>query len=251
MSNCKDILIGCKKCGALTDFDFTYAYQPIVNIKTKTVFGYEALVRDRVERTAKAVLDKVNDENRYAFDQMCRSRAISLATKLGLDKVLSINFLPNAVYQPEHCIQNTIRVAEVNGFPLSQIMFEVTESEKVYDVTHLKGIFEYYQSKGFITALDDFGAGHAGLNMLAQFVPDMIKLDMEMVRDIDKNSVKQIIVTGVLEIAHSLNIQVLAEGIETLEEMLFFKERGVELMQGYLFAKPGYECLPEADFSML
>lgn len=242
---------GCKKCGELTGFDFTFAFQPIVNIKTQEIFGYEALVRDRVEKTAWAVLSRVDDDNRYAFDQACRAQAISLANKLQLDSILSINFLPNAVYQPKHCIQNTIRAAEFSGFPLDKIMFEVTEAEEVYDVQHLKGIFEYYQGKGFITALDDFGAGHAGLNMLSQFVPDLIKLDMDMVRDVDSNMVKQVIVGGVLEMAQKLEITVLAEGVETVEEMRFFQERGVELMQGFLFAKPGYESLPKPDFSML
>ncbi len=242
---------GCSKCGELKDFDFSFAYQPIVDVSDKSIFGYEALVRDRVTKTAKAVLDKVNDENRYAFDQSCRTKAISMANQLGLDKVLSINFLPNAVYQPEHCIQSTIRVAEFSGFPIEKIMFEVTESEKVYDVDHMRKIFDYYQSKGFVTALDDFGAGHAGLNMLAQFIPNIIKLDMEMVRNIHADNVKQVIMKSILDMANSLKITVLAEGVEVLEEAVYFAQRGVTLMQGYFFAKPGYESLPEVDEKVL
>lgn len=244
-------LMGCSKCGMLTNLDFTYAFQPIVDIENKDIFGYEALVRDRVHKTAGAVLRQIDDNNRYAFDQKCRIRAISLANQLGMDKMLSINFLPNAVYQPKNCIQSTIKVAEKTGFPIERIMFEVTESEEVLDIKHLKKIFDYYQEMGFMTALDDFGAGHAGLNMLSQFVPDLIKLDMEMVRDIDTQKVKQVIVKSILEIAHTLDIIVLAEGVETMAEAKYFAERGVALMQGYLFAKPGFQSLPEVPEEML
>lgn len=242
---------GCSKCGTFKEVDFTFAYQPLVDVRDQEIFGYEALVRDKETKTAKAVLDKVTAENRYAFDQTCRVKAISIAKQLGLDKILSINFLPNAVYEPEHCIQSTIRAAEQAGFPLDKIMFEVTESEKVYDTKHLKKIFDYYQSKGFVTALDDFGAGHAGLNMLINFVPSIIKLDIELVRDIDKDKIKQIVVNTTLEMAKQLEIVVLAEGVETLEEAQFFASKGVYLMQGYLFAKPGYESLPDVSRDLL
>ena len=246
-----EIEIGCKKCGQLTGFDFTYAYQPIVNVKKRVIFGYEALVRDRVTKTAKTVLDKVNDDNRYAFDQSCRTKAISMANQLGLDKVLSINFLPNAVYQPKHCIQSTLRVARHTGFPVEKIMFEVTESEEVLDVDHMRNIFESYQETGFITALDDFGAGYAGLNLLASFQPHIIKLDIELVRDIHLLEAKQIIVQAMVDMTNKLGIKLLAEGVECIEEVRFFEGMGVNLMQGYFFAKPGYECLPEVDFSIL
>ena len=247
----EEIKIGCKKCGLFTESDFTFAYQPIVDIQSMDIYGYEALVRDKVTKTAGAVLEKVNEKNRYAFDQTCRTKAISTAKKLGLNKILSINFLPNAVYEPEHCIQSTIRAAESSGFPLKNIMFEVTESEKVYDVDHLQKIFDYYQSKGFVTALDDFGAGHAGLNMLAKFSPNILKLDIEMVRGIHQDRIKQTIVKSVLDMAKELKIEVLAEGVEEYEEAVYFCQRGVRLMQGYYFAKPGYESLPEVELSQL
>lgn len=242
---------GCKGCHKPLDFDFTFAFQPIVDIEQRNIFGYEALVRDQQTQTAKAVLDRVNDENRYAFDQACRVKAIRLANQLRLDSILSINFLPNAVYEPEHCIQSTLKAAKECGFPTSKIMFEITESEQVADVEHLRGIFQHYQRQGFITALDDFGAGHAGLNTLASFIPNLLKVDMELVKNIDQDPVKQIIVSGLIEICRQLNITVLAEGLETREEVLYFQQLGVKLMQGFFFARPGYESLPEVDFDGL
>ncbi|QCU89185.1 EAL domain-containing protein [Thiomicrorhabdus sediminis] len=246
----EEVKIGCKKCESLLEFDFTFAFQPLVDVQRREIFGYEALVRGVNQEGAGHVLSKVDDHNRYAFDQSCRMKAIALAAKLGLDKVLSINFLPNAVYEPEHCIQSTLQTAKICNFPHEKIMFEITESEAVYDLDHLTKIFRYYQKQGFITALDDFGAGHAGLNTLSKFIPNIMKLDINLVRDIHKDSVKQSILKGMLSIAKDLHISLLAEGVETYEEAAYFKHHGVYLMQGFYFAKPGFQSLPRVDLSL-
>ena len=97
--------LGCKQCleSNPLDFEITMAFQPIVDLETKSVFAYEALVRGKDGAGAGAVLSRVTNDNRYAFDQTCRVRAVQLASELGLNCKLSINFLPNAVYRPETC----------------------------------------------------------------------------------------------------------------------------------------------------
>lgn len=242
---------GCAGCQVPLDFDFTFAFQPIVDLAKGEIYGYEALVRGVDGAGAFSVLSRVNDENRYSFDQACRIKAIALAARLKMQQVLSINFLPNAVYEPAHCIRSTLKAAREHDFPIERIMFEITESEQVHEAAHLTRIFKTYHQQGFITALDDFGAGHAGLNLLASFIPQTLKIDMELVRDINANKVKQIIVGGLIDICNRLGIRILAEGIETAEEAEYFLQQGVTLMQGYYFAKPGFECLPEIDFSSL
>ena len=99
------------------DFDFTMAFQPIVNTTTRRVFGHEALVRGLDGAPASAILDQITPLNRYRFDQACRVKAIELAARLGIDCYLSINFLPNAVYRPETCIRTTIQAANTRWFP--------------------------------------------------------------------------------------------------------------------------------------
>lgn len=245
------MVTGCAGCQMPLDFDFTFAFQPIVELAKGEIYGYEALVRGVDGAGAFSVLSKVDDSNRYAFDQACRVKAITLAAQLQMKQVLSINFLPNAVYEPEHCIRSTLKAAREHGFPINRIMFEITESEQVHEAAHLTRIFKSYHRQGFITALDDFGAGHAGLNLLASFIPQTLKIDMELVRDINSSKVKQIIVGGLIDICNQLGIRILAEGIETAAEMAYFRQKGVTLMQGYYFAKPGFECLPDVDFSRL
>ena len=228
-------------------FDFEYAYQPIVNVRERAIYAHEALVRGPNGESAYSVLSKVNDTNRYMFDQACRVRTIRGAAELGITELLSINFLPNAVYRPEACIRSTFNAAREYGFPIERIIFEVTESEQVMDRPHLVNIFEEYRRFGFRTAIDDFGAGYAGLNLLSEFQPDIIKIDMQLVRDIDASPAKQAIVAGIVGICASLEIAVLAEGIETPGERDFLRDAGVDLMQGYLFCKPAFRAIGVID----
>jgi EAL domain-containing protein (putative c-di-GMP-specific phosphodiesterase class I) len=230
-------------------FDFTMAFQPIIDWQTKSVFGYEALCRGPNNESAYWVISQVNDDNRYLFDQLCRVKAIALAAKLKLSSKLSINFLPNAIYNPERCIKTTLEAAKQYNFPTENIMFEFTEVEKIEDAEHVKKVVEYYRSLGFQTAIDDFGAGFSGLGLLANFQTDIVKLDMGLIRGIATDKARQIIVKNCLNMFNDLGITPLVEGIETLDEMHWLADAGYSLMQGYLFAKPGFECLPEVDFS--
>lgn len=240
----------CQACrdGRALDFSISMAFQPIVDVVAGQVYAHEALVRGMAGEGAGQVLSRVTDENLYGFDQACRTKALEWAGRLGMRSHLSINFMPNAVYQPETCIRATLAAARRVGFPLERIIFEVTEQERISDMAHLLRILTAYREMGFQTAIDDFGAGYAGLNLLADFQPDLIKLDMHLIRGIDRDSVRQVLVEHTLGICHRLGIAVIAEGVETLEEYRALREMGVSLQQGYLFARPAFQALPDVLF---
>jgi len=235
--------LACKE-GTALEFDFSMAFQPIVDARTHQVFAYEALVRGLDGSGAQSILSQVSESNRYAFDQACRVKAVELAARLAIPCYLSINFLPNAVYQPAACIRATLEAARRFNFPTNQIIFEVTENEYLVDKQHIKQIMLEYRKQGFKTAIDDFGAGYSGLCFLAEFQPDIIKLDMELIRNIHDDRVRQVITDSVLGMCRSLDILVIAEGVESEEEYLQLRRLGVELFQGYLFARPQFEALP-------
>lgn len=234
---------GCTS-SATAEIDMAFAFQPIVDLASGGAFAHEALVRGPNGESAASVLSKVDDANRYNFDQRCRTTAIAQAAALKMESLLSINFMPNAVYQPAACIRSTFKAAEEHGFPIDRIIFETIEGENIISRPHLVQIFRAYKSFGFQTAIDDFGAGYSGLTLLTDFQPDLIKLDMALVRGVDTDSVRQRIVGGVLRICSDLGIRVIAEGIETSGERDFLAVSGVTLMQGYLFAKPAFRAIP-------
>ena len=241
--------LGCQGCRSEGQaFDIAMAFQPIVDVETGRPFAFEALVRGSNGEGAGEVLARVTPENRYAFDQQCRVAAIEGAVAAGILETnarLSINFLPNAVYSPAACIQLTLKTSRSSGFPIDRLIFEFTENEEMVDTDHVKNIIETYRKMGFATAIDDFGAGHAGLGLLAKFQTDFIKLDMELVRGIEASLPRRMIVQGVIRIAESLGITVIAEGIETIAEYDALRAIGVRYIQGYLLARPGFKNLPE------
>ena len=247
-----DVTRVCEGCrdGAGFSLPFSMAFQPIIDLATHEVFAHEALVRGVEGQGAQTILSAVDETNLYAFDQQCRVKAIQHAARLDLVKDgsrLSINFLPNAVYEPKACIKLTLAAAEASRFPVERIIFELTEGEQV-DSAHLGHILKSYKEMGFATAIDDFGAGFAGLNLLAKFQPDIIKLDMDLIRGIDRDRVRRTIVHSMARTCEDLGIRVLAEGIETREECEAVRELGVTLQQGYLFARPAFETLAAPVF---
>jgi EAL domain-containing protein (putative c-di-GMP-specific phosphodiesterase class I) len=242
---------GCKNGEAL-GFTFSMAFQPIMDVVTARPFAFEALVRGPEGQSAGSVLSQVTPANRYAFDQQCRVKAIETAASAGLLSTpakLSINFLPNAVYDPKACIQLTLKTAAAIQFPTDRLIFEFTENEQMVDPAHVSRIIDSYKQMGFGTALDDFGAGHAGLNLLARFQPDIIKLDMELVRGLDASLPRRIIIEAVVKMCDTLGVAVIAEGIETEAELEALRALGVRYIQGFLFAKPEFERLPVVQWS--
>ena len=235
----------CEDCGKAerVGFQFDYAYQPIVDMDRKAVFAHEALVRGPAGEGAATVLAQVNEHNSYRFDQACRVKAIKGAKELGIQERISINFLPNAIYRPELCIRTTLEAARVHDFPLDRIIFEVTEGERVEDGPWFAEILREYKRCGFKTAIDDFGAGYAGMKLLSDFQPDLIKIDMDLIRGVDSNKPRQAIVRSLVRLCEEMQITVVAEGIETAAERDFLRDAGIRLMQGYLIAKPAFRAV--------
>ena len=237
----------CSDClsGQSLGFQIRMAFQPIIDWQTKSIFGYEALVRGPEGQGAGWVFEHINDKNKYYFDQACRVKAIETAAKLGCDAFLSINFLPNAVYNPETCIKATIEAADLYGFDLTKLMFEVTEGEQIPDKEHLNRIFRSYAKRGFKTAIDDYGSGFATLDWLIELKPHILKLDMQLIRNIEDNPSKQFIVEQTITQCELQGTMVLAEGVETKAELDCLLGMGIRYYQGYYFAKPQLEHLAE------
>jgi EAL domain-containing protein (putative c-di-GMP-specific phosphodiesterase class I) len=239
----------CEGCGDGVDppFPFTMAFQPIVDIAARSIWAYEALVRGPEGQSAAHVLAQVVPENQYRFDQACRVKAIELAGRLflaGGEARVSINFMPNAVYEPAACIRTSLAAAARVGFPASRIVFEFTETERVANPSHIRRIVDSYREMGFTTALDDVGSGYSGLGLLSDFHPQVVKLDMHLIRGLDTDPRRRVIVAGMARIARDLGIEVIAEGVETEAEREALRDIGIVLHQGYHFARPAVEALP-------
>jgi EAL domain-containing protein (putative c-di-GMP-specific phosphodiesterase class I) len=124
------------------------------------------------------------------------------------------------------------------GIPHRQVVFEITEMDTIDDIEAFGATMRALQADGFRFALDDLGSGYSGLNLVHQLRPDFIKLDMALVRGVHQDPYKALITEMVIELSRRLNIKTIAEGVETLGELNWLREQGVDFVQGYLIAKP-------------
>lgn len=146
-------------------------------------------------------------------------------------------------------IISTVNAAKEAGFPIEHIIFEFTEVEQIHDIRVTKRILNTYKKLGFKTAIDDFGAGYAGLGLLADLQTNIVKLDMALIRHIDRDTVRQTILTHSINMLNQLKIDIIAEGVESYQEMRWLRTAGVRYMQGYYFARPSTDTLPEVNIT--
>jgi EAL domain-containing protein (putative c-di-GMP-specific phosphodiesterase class I) len=231
-----------------SDPDFTFAFQPIVDTQAREVVSYEALIRGPGNESAYQILSQVPADTMFAFELKASVKAISLAMQLGVSCNLNLNFLPRSLYSSAESIITTLEAAKRVNLPVNRIVLEVVESEIIDETSHFTELINEYRRLGLLAAIDDFGAGYSGLNLLAAFQPDQVKLDMKLIHGIERHGPLQAIVRAINMICLDLGIDLIAEGVETEPEYAWLASQGIHLYQGYLFAKPGFESLPKVYY---
>lgn len=240
----------------LAERRLTSWFQPIVHADdTSRVHAYEALLRgvdvDGSIIGPSRIFGSARDADLlFQVDLAARMSAIRCAGMLPAHSRLFVNFSPAAIYDPTYCLRRTVATIREAGLRHDQVVFEVVESDQTRDLGHLRTVLDYYRTEGFRVALDDLGSGFSSLNLLHELRPDVVKLDMGLVRGVDADPVKSVIVAKLLEIARDLDIETVAEGVETVEEYRWIRDHGATYIQGYLVARPGpamSETLPRLD----
>lgn len=230
--------------GLLDGKRYTSHFQPIVSAAdTSLLFGHEALLRGldgegRPIPPGDMFRAARDSDLMFQLDLAARQSAIREAVRLGLSARIFINFAPNAIYDPLYCLRSTVATISESGVSPDRIVFEVTESEQVRDLKHLDGILAVYRKAGFQIALDDLGAGYSALNLIHRLKPDLVKLDMDLIRDVDRDDYKAAIAESLLALARRLNLTTVAEGVETQGELDWLRSHGADYVQGYLIAPP-------------
>jgi EAL domain-containing protein (putative c-di-GMP-specific phosphodiesterase class I) len=228
---------------------FSFAFQPIVHAPSGQVLSYEALIRGPAGESAATVLAQVPSPALHGFDAGARAVAIALAERLGLvqrSALLSLNFLPRSLQTLDDALASMFEAAARHGLAAERLVLEVTEGEAIDDMRRFAGQMHACRAHGLRLAIDDFGSGYCGLNLLAEFQPDFLKLDMALLRGIEHSGPRQAIVRAVLGACTDLGIDPIAEGVETVDEFRWLVDEGVELFQGYLIGRPAFEALPGA-----
>jgi len=226
-------------------FEFSFAFQPIVNAANRQIVSFEALVRGPHGEPSASVFAQVPRCDFPLFDEICRRKAIYLASRLKIPSLLSLNMSARGLYEVDMNITATFQASIDSGIPVENIIFEVLETDNLTDQRNLLQYLQLIQDFGFKTAIDDFGAGYSGLKLLVKYQPTYIKLDRHLICNIHQDSVKQVVFSGMAQICKKLAIEIVAEGVECAGEYRWLREAGVSMFQGYYFARPAFESLPD------
>ncbi len=241
--------------GILEERRIATHYQPVFAGPELDLWGYECLMRGIDENgdivSPVDLLDwAFKEELQFMLDRICREEHLRNAGKdLGAnDAFILINFLPTAIYKPRFCLRTTERVVEELGMDPERIIFEVVETQEVDDPDHLNGILSHYRDSGFKVGLDDIGAGYAGLNLLGDLRPELMKIDRGLVSRVAESEFHRDICESLVELARKDGRRVLGEGVEEPEQFEVLKDLGVEFFQGYLFGKPAAQPATESTW---
>ena len=220
------------------------AFQPIVSAALPTrVFGHEALMRGHGRAgevvMPAALLDAAREAGRLpVLDLHARLLALAAACDHGHGGKLFLNFSPQAVGEGRFHLDVTTARVDLLGLRRADVVFEITETDRITDVAAFAGVVAAYREAGFGVALDDIGSGYSSLRLLDQLRPDFVKIDMALVRDVHLDPFRAAITAKLLELARGLGVTAIAEGVEQVAEWRWLRDHGAELVQGHLFGRP-------------
>ena len=222
--------------------DIRTMFQPIVDLDSNEVHGFEALARGPRQTALESPLALFNLATKtdllFELDQVCRRKSVQHAAKLESPCKLFINTLPFSIRDPQFQGKFLLDLLEGSELLPERIVLEVTETLAIDDYTAYLEEMQYFSDMGFLTGIDDLGTGYSGLERVVQLRPDYLKLDIHMVRDIDASLVKQDIMRAFCSMANNIGAKVVAEGVETKQELETVREVGVDYVQGFYLAKP-------------
>jgi len=225
---------------ALEDETITVVFQPIVDIKANRVIGYEALSRGPGDLEHPEYLFKLAIEGDLAsrLDRVCRELALREAKDMPPGKMF-INLHPLAISDPDFPNMVERLKRGVYGIETKNVMFDLSENYMTYDPATFQQALTAVQDNGLGLCVDDAGSGYyMGLELIAHTRPDYVKINGHIVRNIDKDDVKRELAATIKKFAEKAGAEVIAEAVETTEELDALKKLGINFAQGYLFAKP-------------
>jgi EAL domain-containing protein (putative c-di-GMP-specific phosphodiesterase class I) len=215
-------------------------FQPIVSLDDGRTMGFESLSRFRAEPQRppdKWIAEAHAVGLGLEIEVECVRRAMALRHTIPGDAYLSVNMSPDAILAPE--MELALGPESLEG-----LVIEITEHDAVGDYARLSARLADYRGRGAKVAIDDAGAGHASMRHVTQLNPDYIKIDRSLIHDIHLDVAKQAIVGSMVSLEDKLKSRVVAEGIETTDELRALRQLGVPLGQGYLLARPHRQPTP-------
>lgn len=235
----------------INDKNITTVFQPIVSLNDGNILGYEALSRgpnDSLLFSPDKLFSAAEKYNKtWQLDSLCRIKAIEKAKSIGTNKFLFLNVDPMIIKDQNFIKGFTKEFLLKNNISPENIIFEITEKTAIQDYTGFKNILSNYIEQGYKIAIDDTGAGYSGLKTISETKPHYIKIDMDLVSNIDKEPFKQALMKTFVTLSNETGMKIIAEGIETEEELKMLINLGVYAGQGFYLQRPASNFLDIPD----
>lgn len=224
---------------------YQFALQPIVDALRREVSSFEFLLRSGTGGSPEQLFASLTPEQRYVEDLASKALAFQLASRLKIgDAKVAVNLFPMALIGVPNAVDRLLDHISASGLRPSQVIVEVTEQEAISSLDIFGSAIKQLRRAGIGVAIDDFGAGFAGLSLLAEFQPDKLKIDRKILQNIHLDGARQAIVRAIVQACTAMGITPVAEGVETLEEFCWLNAVGMRRFQGYLFARPALNAIP-------
>lgn len=221
-----------------------YAFQPIIYSYTGKIYAVEALIRGVQDIEGFNCIDDLfdcafNDDFLYELDLHLREKAISKFSNIDITNLkLFYNLDNRIIYNKKYSQGNTAKILKKYNLDKNRICFELSEKGTSMEQNALSTMIQKYKASGYSIAIDDFGIGVSGLKLLYFSEANVIKLDRFFITNIDQDSKKKLFCSSIIEMAHIMGMQVIAEGVETIKEFYTCKDIGADFIQGYLVQYP-------------
>jgi EAL domain-containing protein (putative c-di-GMP-specific phosphodiesterase class I)/GGDEF domain-containing protein/CBS domain-containing protein len=231
---------------------FTIEYQPIVSLTTGLVLGWEALTRgprDSHFRSPQVIFNYAAEiDMLYPVERICRHKSLENLGQIKQEQKIFLNINPLTICDTHFVKGETLQFIKQAGLNQRNIVFEITEQADIRNLPHFKRTLEHYRSQGYMVAIDDAGAGFSSLQAIAQVRPDFIKMDISLVRGVESDPVKRALLETFVTFAEKIGSFIIAEGIETENEMRALINMGVHYGQGYYLGRPVYpRTMPKVE----
>jgi EAL domain-containing protein (putative c-di-GMP-specific phosphodiesterase class I)/GGDEF domain-containing protein len=210
-------------------------YQPIIDLKARAVMGYEALSRGpRGDLESPDALFQIayQTELVWKLERVCREKAVRRLSRLKPEQLMFINIEPACIFDAKLAEAHFVRRFA------SRLVFEITERAAITDFSTFRQAVQLLKRSGFKVAVDDVGSAYAGLRVVSEIHPDLIKLDMQLTRGVDNDPVKRQLIGAVAKFCADVGVPLIVEGVETKEELEVVQALGIHLAQGFLFGAP-------------
>jgi EAL domain-containing protein (putative c-di-GMP-specific phosphodiesterase class I) len=242
----------------LLEESVTTVFEPIVKLATGEPIGFEALTRGpggsglETPSALFAVAELADRE--YELDSLCRRRALANARGIGPEQLLFLNILPTCIQDPDFQAGRVRDTLSELGLGPRNLVLEISERQAIANFPIFREAIDHFSGLGFRIALDDTGAGFSSLEAALELSPDFLKIDMSLVRSIEESPEKQELLRGLRGVAAKMGSVMIAEGIETSQELVVIKELGIECGQGFHLGRGtsspgGGSVAPEPDRS--